>query len=210
MEKIILLGCGGHAKSIVDAIESQGIYEILGFIGTQEDKDFLYHNYKVIGSDRELNSFFNSGVANAFVCVGFMGEGEIRNRLFKQLKDIGYKLPLIADKTAVIASDAQIGEGTFIGKNAVINSDAKIGSMVIINTSAIVEHDCVVGDFSHISVGTVLCGNVCIGSSCMIGANATVIQGKKIGNKVIIGAASTVLTDLTDNQKAVGIVKNSL
>lgn len=209
MEKIVLVGCGGHAKSIVDAIESQGVYEIAGFVGTIDDKTFLYNKYKVIGSDSDFDSIHRSGVKNAFVCVGFMGEGKIRNILFEQLKKTGYVLPSVIDKTAAIAQDAKIEEGVFVGKNAVINSNAVVDRMSIINTAAVVEHDCRVGEFSHISVGAVLCGNVSIGANSMIGANATVIQGNTIGDNVIVGAGSIVLTDLDDNQKAVGIIKSS-
>lgn len=207
MKKIILLGCGGHAKSIVDVIESKGIYKIVGFIGKDEDKSFIYRDYKVIGSDQDLDFIYGSGVANAFVSIGFMGEGKIRNNLYEQIKHIGFNIPSIIDDTAVISADAIIGEGTFVGKNAVVNSDSVVGKMSIINTAAIVEHDCNVGDFSHISVSTVLCGNVCVGSNSFIGANSTIIQGKKLGNNVIVGAGSTVLTDLSDNKRVFGIVK---
>lgn len=31
MEKIILIGAGGHAKSVVDSIEQAAEYEIVGF-----------------------------------------------------------------------------------------------------------------------------------------------------------------------------------
>ncbi len=206
MKKIILLGCGGHAKSIVDAIESQGEYEIAGFVDAQNN-DFLYRNYKVIGDDKILKEIYSSEITNAFVCVGFMGNGTVRNNLYQNLKNIGYNLPVIIDKTATIATDAQIGEGTFVGKNAVINSASAIGKMAIINTSSVIEHDCSIGDFSHISVGTVLCGNVGVGAESLVGANSTVIQGKQVGNKAIVGAGSLILRNVTDGETVVGIVK---
>jgi sugar O-acyltransferase (sialic acid O-acetyltransferase NeuD family) len=207
MKKILILGCGGHAKSMADAIASSDAYDIAGFIGTREDTGFSYCGLRMIGGDDDLEALYHSGITNACVGVGFMGRGELRFLLYERLRAVGFSLPVIADRTAVVAADAQIGEGTFIGKNAVVNSDAAIGKMAIINTAAIVEHDCEVGDFSHISVGSVLCGNVSVGAGSFIGANATVIQGKKIGAGVIVGAGSMVLSDLADGQKAIGIVK---
>lgn len=85
-------------------------------------------------------------------------------------------LPNIVDPSAVIADDAVMGEGIFVGKRAVVNAAAHIGDLCIINTGAIVEHDCDVGNYSHISVGSVLCGGVRVGQRTLIGANATVIQ----------------------------------
>ena len=85
-----------------------------------------------------------------------MGEDDIREGVYDRLKQIGYRIPIIADPSAIMADGIQIGEGTFIGKRAVVNSNAKIGKMCIINTGAIVEHDNDIGDFSHIAVGGTL------------------------------------------------------
>lgn len=199
MENIILLGIGGHAHSVIDSIESDGKYSVYGFIDIKDREGERYREHKVIGTDDLLESYFKKGIKNAFVTVGYLGKGDIRNRLYLQLKKIGFNIPIIVDRTAVIAKDVILGEGTFIGKKAVVNSAAEIGKMCIINTGTIIEHDCKVGDFSHISVGSVLCGNVRIGEKSFIGANATVIQGKTIGNKCIIGAGITVRKNIEDN-----------
>lgn len=207
MSKIILLGCGGHAKSVIDAIESQNKYQIAGLVTNDEYDGLDYRGYKIIGNDDSLLKIFHSGVQNAFVCVGYMGKGRIRNLLYDKLTQIGFNLPVIADKTAIIADDAVIGEGTFIGKRTVINSDAKIGKMAIINTGAIVEHDCSVGDFSHVSVGTVLCGSVSVKENCLIGASSVVIQEKNIGSGAIVGAGSVVIRDVGIGETVKGLVK---
>ncbi len=122
--------------------------------------------------------YYESGVKNAFVTVGFIGHGNIRERLYRQLKDIGYTLPNIIDNTAIVSGNVKLGEGVFVGKKAVINAGAEIGNMCILNTGTIVEHDCKVDDFSHVAVGAVLCGGVAVGEGTLIGANATIIQEK--------------------------------
>ena len=199
MENIILLGIGGHAHSVVDSIESDGKYSVCGFLDRKEREGEQYREYKVIGTDDMLEYYFKKGIKNAFVTVGYLGKGDIRNRLYKQLKEVGFNLPTIVDRTAVIAKDVVLGEGTFIGKKTVVNSATEIGKMCIINTGAIIEHDCAVKNFSHVSVGSILCGNVRIGEESFIGANATVIQGKMIGDKCIIGAGMTIRKNIADN-----------
>ena len=199
MEKIILLGIGGHAHSVVDSIEGEGKYSVYGFLDMKDREGERYREHKVVGTDDLLESYFNKGIKNAFVTVGYLGKGDIRNRLYLQLKKIGFNIPTIVDRTAVIAADVTLGEGTFVGKGAVVNSVTEIGKMCIINTSAIIEHDCKIGDFSHISVGSALCGSVQVGKESFIGANATIIQGKTIGNKCIIGAGTTIRKDVEDN-----------
>lgn len=199
MEKIIILGKGGHAKSIVDAIERQGIYEIAGYV-VNEESEIGQKDYPVIGKDEDLDELYQSGIHNVAIGIGFLGRSTIRKRIYNHLKEIGYSFPIICDTSAVVSKKAIIEEGTFIGKCAVVNSGAKIGKMCIVNTGAIVEHDCHVGDFSHIAVGTVLCGDVHIGCETLVGANATVIQGRSVGDRYIIGAGEVVRKDMEDNR----------
>ncbi len=199
MEDIILLGIGGHAHSVVDSIERAGKYHIVGFLDLEEKKGIAYRGYKVLNVDSQMEQFFRNGVENAFVSIGYMGHGALREMLYSDLKKIGYTIPNIVDPSAVIAEDAVMGEGIFVGKRAVINAAAHIGDLCIINTGAIVEHDCDVGSFSHISVGSVLCGGVRVGQRTLIGANATVIQERMIGSGCIVGAGTTVRRNLEDS-----------
>lgn len=202
MEDIILVGFGGHARSIVDCIERGRKYRIAGFTDIGLVKE--YRGYPCLGGDDVLAQYFEQGVRNAFIAVGYLGEGAVRDRLYKTLKEIGYRLPVITDDSAVIAADATLGEGTFVGKCAVVNAAASVGRMCIVNTGAIVEHEDRIGDFTHISVGTVLCGNVTVGDHCFVGANATVIQGITVGNCCVVGAGSLVHRDVPKNSRVVG------
>lgn len=191
MDRIIILGKGGHAKSIADTIERQGLFKIAGYVVNdsfeEEKKD-----YPIIGNDEDLEKIYQKGVRYAAIGIGYLGKGTIRNELYERLKKIGYFLPIITDPTAIVSDKAEIAEGTFLGKGAIINAGAHVGKMCILNTGSIVEHDCQVGDFSHIAVGAVLCGDVHVGNETLVGANATIIQGRKIGNRCIIGAGEVI------------------
>ncbi|MCM1154909.1 MAG: acetyltransferase [Roseburia sp.] len=217
MEDIILLGLGGHTHSVVDSIEQTGKYNIIGFLDMKEMQGKKFKDYCVLDTDDALKKYFDQGIKNAFITIGFMGHGTVRNHLYKQLKDIGYTVPNIIDSTAVVSESAELEDGIFIGKNAVVNANVQIRRMCIINTGAILEHDCIIGEFSHIAVGSVLCGGVLVGEQTLIGANATVIQERKIGNCCIIGAGTIVSKDVQNNmirygtmekQKDVGVFEN--
>lgn len=199
MEDIILLGLGGHAHSVVDSIEQAGNYNIIGFLDTEAMQGKKFRDYTVLGTDDSLQNYYDNGVRNAFVSIGFLGYGSIRNRIYKQLKEIGYIVPDIVDKTAIVSQNAVLEDGIFVGKGAVINANARIGKMCIVNTGAIVEHDCAIGAFSHVAVGSVLCGGVSVGERTLIGANATIIQEKKVGNNCIVGAGTMIVRNVQDN-----------
>lgn len=188
MEDIVLVGFGGHAKSVADCIIRQKKYNIIGYTDMHDN----HSKYKYLGNDDILADLYCSGVMNAIICVGFLGKGDVRENLFKKLKAIGFTLPSIIDPTAIVSDDAVIGEGTFVGKNAIINTEAQVGCCCIINTSAVIEHECKISDFTHVAVNSVLCGQVEVGKSCLIGANATVIQCMTIPDNTIIPAGDVV------------------
>jgi sugar O-acyltransferase (sialic acid O-acetyltransferase NeuD family) len=188
MESLVIVGFGGHAKSVADCIEREGKYNIIGYTDVEEH----HSKYDYLGNDDVLQMVFNSGVKNAAVGVGYLGKGSIRNKLYDLLKKIGYNLPVIKDPSSIISESAIIGEGTFIGKAAIVNAEATIGKMAIVNTKALIEHECIVGDFTHIAVGAILCGQVKVGNSVLVGANATVIQCRSIESKSIVPAGAVL------------------
>jgi sugar O-acyltransferase (sialic acid O-acetyltransferase NeuD family) len=204
MNSIVLVGYGGHAKSVADSIIRMGGYEIVGYTDLEDRGGDL----RYLGRDQELEHLYNKGIRKAVLGLGYMGDSRTRDKIVALLKRIGFDMPVIVDPAAVIASDTIIGEGSFVGKNAVINAGSEIGRYTIINTGAIVEHDNRIGDHTHIAVGAVCCGDVRVGEHTLIGANATVIQGIEIGSDCIIGAGSTVLSPVADGSKVYGIVSS--
>lgn len=200
--RIVVLGAGGHARSIIDAIESSGVYDIVGLVAPKGESG--YRKYEIIGSDFDLKSIFARNVKHAAMGLGFLGNSDLRERLYQNCLDIGFDFPAIVDPTAVIAMDAQIQDGAFVGKLAVVNSAACIEPMSIVNTGALVDHDSVIGRYSHLAPGSVVCGNVRIAPSVFIGAGSTVINDISIGEHALIGAGSVVLKNLPPHSKVAG------
>lgn len=204
MEKIVLVGAGGHALGVIDSIQSGGEYDIIGITDLSYVVGGKILGYKVLGSDAILTSVFDSGVRNAFITVGSIGNTSLREKLYCLLKSIGFILPAIIDHSSNIESHVVLGEGIYVGKNTIVNAMSTIGDMAIINTGAIIEHSCYINEFTHIGPGAVICGDVKIGSFTHIGANSTVIQGVNIGDHSIIGAGSIVIHDVPSKVIAYG------
>lgn len=188
MEDIILVGYGGHAKSVADCIERTNEYRIIGYTEPRE----VDSKYPYLGTDDVLKEYFDKGIKNVAICQGYMGHGQLRKELFKIVKDIGFTLPIIKDPSSIISNTAVIGEGTFIGKFVVVNAGAHIGKMCILNTKSLIEHECTVGSFTHISIGATLCGQVIVGEEAFIGANSVIIQCKEIPDGKIVPAGIVV------------------
>lgn len=201
-KRLLLIGGGGHCKSVIDSVISAGEYSEIGVIDSTTNN--IYQEVRVVGDDGNLASLLKEGWEYAFVTVGSVGDTKTRRKLFNLVKSLGFIVPVILDPTSAVAKEATIGEGTYVGKNSVVNSCASIGTCAIVNTGAIVEHDCEIGDFAHISPGVVLCGGVHIGNDSHLGSGSVVRQQILIGNDVMIGAGSVVVSNIEDGVKAYG------
>lgn len=204
MEPIILLGGGGHCKSVIDTIRSSKLYDIVGIIDIKTNIGKVIDGIKIVDNDENLIKYRNEGIKNAFITVGSIGNPTLRIKLYNLAKKLEFKMPIIKDSSSIVSTNVRIEEGTFIGKGTIINTFSVIGANCIINSGSIIEHDCYIKDFVHISPGSTLCGSVKIGRNTHIGANSTIVQYKSIGENVIIGAGSVVTKDIRDNVKAYG------
>ena len=205
--KIVLIGGGGHCKSVLDTLLRNNEHDEIVITYNDIPVGTEIMGCKVAGNDDVLPELLKAGFSEAFITVGSIKSTKLRHILFDKASAVGFDMVNIIDISAVVSEYASLGKGIFIGKNSVVNADAVIGDAAIINTASVIEHECRIGDFTHVSVGAKLCGNVRVGNDSLIGAGSVVIQGVEIGNSVIIGAGSTVIDNVADMTTKVGLVK---
>ena len=198
MQKIVLIGAGGHCKSCIDVIENQNLYQIIGLVDNIEKKNNEFQ-YPIIGNDKNL-PLLRKKYKFAFVTLGQIKSPTKRIKIFRILKKNKFILHIIYSKNAIISKNSQIDEGTIIMHHSLINSHAKIGKNCIINSSALIEHDSIISDHSHISTGAIINGNVKVGEGTFIGSRSVVKEGVNICNNCIIGTGSIIKKDIKNNQ----------
>jgi len=170
--EILLIGGGGHCKSVIDVIEQENKFVIAGIIDKKEfiGQDVL--GYEVVGCDDDLAELFKT-YKFAVVTVGQIRSNSLKIKLFNNLKNIGYTLPTIISPLAYISKHATIEEGSVIMHHSLVNANAKVGKNCIINTKALIEHDAVVEDNCHISTGAIINGGVVVKKNSFVGSNST-------------------------------------
>lgn len=188
--KLILIGGGGHCKSVIEVAESAG-YEIKGILDMPDEvgKEVL-PGHKIIGTDDEIPQYVEE--CDFVITVGFIKNPALRIKLYNKVKVVGGKLATIIASTAYVSKYAEIGEGTVIMHHAFVNAGAKIGDNCIINTFANIEHDAEVGNQCHISTGTMVNGECKIGENCFIGSQSVCANCIEIASDIIVGAGSLV------------------
>lgn len=192
MEKIILIGGGGHCRSVIDVIEAEGKYQIAGVVDKAEMLGETILDYEVIGSDKDLCSFAQE-IHHAFITVGQIKSPDLRIKLYKEAKNAGFIIPSIISPRAYVSKYAVLEEGVIVMHDALINASARIGANCIINTKATVEHDCIIEGNCHVSTGVIVNGGVHIEKNCFIGSNATLKQSIVVEKNSFVKAGSLVV-----------------
>ena len=205
MQKIIILGGGGHAKVLIDLIRTLNQYEIAGILDPQLEIRSAFVGIPVLGSDDLLPKLYADGIKNTCIAVGSIKADNKRKILFEKAKRIGFTVPSLVHPQAIISENAEINRGAQIMAGAIIQTGSSIGENVVIYSGAIIEHDCQVKSHSHICPGATLSGGCVVGENSFIGAGATVIQGIVIGSDVTVGAGSVVIKDVPDGVTIKGV-----
>jgi sugar O-acyltransferase (sialic acid O-acetyltransferase NeuD family) len=175
MNKLLLIGGGGHCKSCIDVIEQQGIYAIAGIIDRPSESGKKIMGYKVIGTDDDLSRLRNE-FDYAFVTVGQIRNADVKIRLYSLLKKLDFHIPFIVSPLAYVSKHAKISQGTIVMHHALVNAGAIVGENCIINTKALIEHDAVVEDCCHISTGGIINGGVTVKKNSFVGSNTSTKQ----------------------------------
>ena len=188
-KSIYIYGASGHGLVVADVAKSCG-YENIVFLDDDKSKGFL--TFDDIKENRDYHIAFG------------IGNNQIREKLYKKVKENGFFTPTLIHPSSIISSSAKIEEGTVVMPNVVVNAKAYIGKCVILNSSCVVEHESIIGDFVHISPKVAIAGDVKIGDFTHIGIGSSVIQCLEIGKNSIVGAGSIVVKNIADFKKVYG------
>ena len=188
--KIYIIGCGGHARSVADIILGNVPSAQLIFVDENaRDKETIF-DFPVIKS-------LPQEAQNIFIAIG-----DNQNR--REISS-GRKLISVIAKTAYVAPTAVIEDGCFIASGVHVGPFVHIGKGTLINTNAVVEHEVQVGEFCHLAPNTTVCGRTTIGDRVFLGAGAAVIDKICICSDVTIGAGGVVVKDIYEAGTYIGI-----
>lgn len=191
MKDIILIGGGGHCKAVIDVIEQQGCFNIIGIIDKAELLGKNVLGYEIIGNDSELHNLVEE-CSNAILTIGQIRSPLLRIKLFDKVLKLGFELPTIVSPRAYLSQHASIGIGSVIMHDVIVNSGAVIGDNCIINTKSIVEHGSKIGNHCHISTNAVINGGVTVGNGSFVGSGVITKEGIRINDNFFAKAGSVI------------------
>lgn len=197
MRKSIIIGAGGHTRSLLSLCKSldipiDGIYDD-AFV---PDANERIMGVPLLGTIDQVNQACRVLISS--------GNPTIKSALFDRFRPNIFQENLI-DATALVRPSAHLGNCNQLFPAVFINAQAKIGNHNLINSKALIEHESTIGHHCHISVGVLICGRVTVGDRCYLGAGSIVKDGVSICDDVVLGAGAVVVQDIVEPGTYVGL-----
>ena len=202
-KNIVIIGGGSFIGNLINYIESMDKYNIVGYTDCIDNGEFFGVPY--LGTDEVLPELYNKGVHCAALAIGNrLNNTQLKQKVYANLKAIGFELPVIKGQYVVVHKGVEIGEGSILRDGAIIQSNCHLGKCVMIGDRAIVAHDTSIGDFSQVVSGCNLGRGIKIGKSVFIGFSAIITNDLTLVDNCIIGANSLVNKDCLIAGKYIG------
>jgi sugar O-acyltransferase (sialic acid O-acetyltransferase NeuD family) len=197
IERVSLLGAGGHAKVVLEALRAAHPGVVVRIF--DEAAGRVGGSLLGVTIERLPANAVVPGPAHVAI-----GDGAVRERLGEALVSAGIRLLAVVHPAACVSPSARLADGVFAAATCVIGAEAAAGRGAIINHGAIVDHDCTVGDWSHVAPNATLGGGVSLGRSVMVGSGAVLLPGVRVGASAVIGAGAVVISDLPPRATVAG------
>ena len=192
MNPLLLIGCGGHARSLIDLIETGNQWRVHGLVGLPDQVGLDVLGYPVIGTDAQLMNLHGL-CSTALLAIGQLPDPKPRQRLAARLQDLGFQCPTLISPHAYVSRHARIGAGTVVGHGAIVHAGVVVGDHCILNSRALIEHDAHISDHCHLSTGTIVNGGVELGCGSFVGSGAMLREGLQLPAGTVISAGKRVM-----------------
>ncbi len=196
MKNIVIIGASGHGGMILDCIEKEGRFKVLGFLDSFKVKGAKLNGYEILGNEQDLPTLIDK--FNLYGVILAIGNNWTRKRVAEKIGIIAPNLVFVTSihPSAIIGKDVEIGQGTVIMPGAIINTNSRVGDFCIVNTNSSLGHDGNMQNFSSIASGVCTGGNLLLGRFSAISLGANVIEYITIGEHSVIGAGSLVVENV--------------
>lgn len=170
-KRVIVIGAGGHGRSVAEAVLLLGRDALVGFVDDGADANAKVWSYPMLGRTDSLHTL--RVLADAVVVA--IGSNALREKLHARVREAGFELLKVIHPTAFVSPTATLGAGCAVMAGAVVGTEAQLGEGVIVNCGATVDHHCRVDAFGHLGV------NACMAGGSVLGHRAWMQAGSALG-----------------------------
>jgi len=201
-KKLIIVGAGGLGRIVHDVLsqdrEIDREYILAGFLDTRADLELPSELHeKVLGSPLTYQPQPDE------VFIPAIGDPQWRQELLAPLIAQGAAFYSYT-RQASIAARTRIGQGVFLTPGAVISTDCEIGDYSYIDTYVILGHDTKVGSYCMVGAMSFLAGGVRVEDGVALHPRATIAKGVTLGQGCTVGIGSVVVKNVASQVTVFG------
>jgi len=200
---IVIVGAGGFGREVYqwakDSFDNKE-YRIKGFISNDPD-DLKGFNIEVgiLGSDDDYKINENDRFLLA------VGNIDAKKQIVRNYKKRGGQFITLIHKTAVVATNARIGEGVIICPFATVSDSVVLDDFVMLNFYSSSGQDSKIGKYSILSPYSTTNGFVILEDEVFLGTHSTVSGYKKVGHRSMVSANSVAMYDVPSRTFVYGV-----
>jgi len=199
MKKLVILGAGGLARELADAVadinKHTETFEVLGYLDDEEELTGqkrlqlpILGTVDWLAEQKPDDLYAIPGVGNVYS----------RDKLARAAEEHGIPLATVIHPGAIIGSGSSIEAGSFIAAGVIITVNVSLGKCVLVNMNCTIAHDVRVGNYVSIHPGARISGEVLIGDYTLIGTQAVILNKCRIGTGSVVAMGAVVAHDVPD------------
>jgi len=193
MKRLLIIGSGGHAGQVIDAVNLVGEYTIVGLIDDFLPVGTIKHGYIIVGKVDEISTMKNH-FEYLFIAIG---DNITRSDIWYKYSQ--YPYAIIVHPKASVSTKSNIYKGVYIGANATVAYNTSIYTCAIVNTNASIDHDSKLYAFASLNPNSATGGNVKIDTHTRVGMGVNIRDGVTIGVRCKIGMGCTIISDVPND-----------
>lgn len=186
--RLLVVGAGGHGRSVVEAAELSGQFEVVGFLDDALQANKLVLGVPVLGPVATMSK--HQAVADQAIVA--VGNNAVREKLMMQLKVVGFTWATVVHPRATVSPTSVIGAGVAVMAGAIVGTEASLGAGAIVNCGAVVDHHATVEDYGHLGVNASMAGGTLLGRGAWMQAGAALGYGVAVPSGVTLAPGEAV------------------
>jgi len=208
---IVIVGCGGHGRELLDIIRAVNEasatgshWRVLGFLDDQPSEVNRKRVQRLDVPYLGPLEWLRDAGPGTHVVLG-VGDPRVRRAVGQRVEGYGLPAASLVHPAAAVGPDTVTGDGLVVFAGARVTTNVAFGRHVHVNQNATVAHDCVLADFVSVNPLAAVSGECHLETGVLVGAGATVLQGLRVGADATVGAGACVVRDVPAGSVVKGV-----
>lgn len=167
---LLILGAGGHGKSVAEAALLSGKWKKIMFADDSWPQRTDIAGFPIVTNINNIPDI----ISDISAAIPAVGNNPLRQKWFQLLESLSIPIATVVHPSAIISPNVEIGNGVAIMAGCIVGLDVKVEDGAIINMASSIDHDTNIGEFAHLSVGVKVVGDKKIDSLSFLPAGSVI------------------------------------